>query len=237
VKDLTVRICDESSRDLPTGSQGEIVVRGDNVMAGYWENERATREAIREGWLYTGDLGYLDPDGFLYVLGRRKSLLIGQDGEKYSPEGIEEAIVAQSSCIEQIMLYNDQSQYTSALLVPRSAALNDWLSRSQLSGNTIDGQDAAVSLLESEIDAFRKGGPHAGTFPERWLPSAIAILDQPFTEHNHLLNSTLKVVRWRVSSQYKNRINFLYTPEGKNPHNPQNRESIRLLCATADERG
>ena len=78
-------------------------------MAGYWKNETATREALRDGWLYTGDLGYLDADGFLYVLGRMKSLLIASDGEKYSPEVIEEAIVDSSPYIDQIMLYNNQS--------------------------------------------------------------------------------------------------------------------------------
>jgi long-chain acyl-CoA synthetase len=237
MKDLEVRICDENGKVLPPGREGEIVVRGDNVMAGYWENPKATRESVREGWLYTGDLGYLDPDGFLCVLGRRKSLLIGHDGEKFSPEGIEEAIISHSSYIEQIMLYNNQSKYTSALVVPRHAALNGWLSESRLLRDTVAGQDAALSLLAAEIDAFRKGGGHAGAFPERWLPSAIGILDQPFTEQNHLLNSTLKVVRWRVSAQYKDLIDFLYTPEGKNLHNPRNRENICRLLETADERG
>ncbi|MCU0252423.1 MAG: AMP-binding protein, partial [Vicinamibacterales bacterium] len=90
--DLEVRICDAAGSALPAGSRGEIVVRGENVMAGYWKNERATAEVLRDGWLYTGDLGYLDADGFLYVLGRVKSLLIADDGEKYSPEQIEEAL-------------------------------------------------------------------------------------------------------------------------------------------------
>jgi long-chain acyl-CoA synthetase len=230
VKNLELRICDEHWKDLPAGREGEIVVRGDNVMAGYWENEKATGEAIREGWLYTGDLGYLDQDGFLYVLGRRKSLLIGHDGEKHSPEGIEEAIVANSPFIDQIMLYNNQSQYTAALVVPRRDALAGRLAEMRLSCKTIEGQDAALSLLEAEIDAYRQGGRYAGMFPERWLPSAIGILEQPFTEQNHLLNSTLKVVRWRVTEHYRERIDFLYTPEGKNLHNSPNRDSIHRFC-------
>jgi long-chain acyl-CoA synthetase len=89
--DLEVRICDAQGHALPPGARGEIVVRGENVMAGYWKNETATAEVLRDGWLYTGDIGYLDEDGFLYVLGRVKSLLIADDGEKYSPEQIEEA--------------------------------------------------------------------------------------------------------------------------------------------------
>jgi long-chain acyl-CoA synthetase len=230
VVNLDVRICDEQGQALPVGREGEIVVCGGNVMAGYWQNEKATRETIRDGWLYTGDLGYLDEDGFLYVQGRRKSLLIGHDGEKYSPEAIEETIVARSAYIDQIVLFNNQSQYTSALIVPRREAIAGLMAQNQLSCQTVEGQDSALSLIGKEIEAYRKGGRHAGMFPERWLPSAFAILDEGFTEQNHLLNSTLKVVRWRVAEIHKDRLAFLYTPEGKNPHNALNRGCIRRLC-------
>jgi len=72
VPNLEARICDDAGGALPAGRQGEIVVRGDNVMAGYWKNDRATAEVLRDGWLFTGDLGYIDEDGFLSVLvGRR----------------------------------------------------------------------------------------------------------------------------------------------------------------------
>ena len=76
-------------------------------MAGYWKNPASTADTVKEGWLYTGDMGYMH-DGLLYVLGRFKSLLIGSDGEKYSPEGIEEALVEHSSCIDQLILYNNR---------------------------------------------------------------------------------------------------------------------------------
>jgi long-chain acyl-CoA synthetase len=70
VPDLEVRICDEEGRDLPVGEKGEILVRGENVMAGYWRNPEATASALKDGWLHTGDLGHMDEDGYLYVLGR-----------------------------------------------------------------------------------------------------------------------------------------------------------------------
>ena len=92
VKNLELKICDEDGNEMPVGKKGEIIVRGENVMKGYWKNEKATRETLRDGWLHTGDMGYMDEDGFLFVLGRFKSLLISDDGEKYSPEGIEETI-------------------------------------------------------------------------------------------------------------------------------------------------
>jgi long-chain acyl-CoA synthetase len=229
---LELRVCDDQGRDLPSGSTGEIVVRGENVMAGYWKNEKATRETIRGGWLYTGDLGYVDADGFLYVLGRLKSLLIAGDGEKYSPEVIEEAITDSSPYIEQVMLYNNQSPFTVALLVPNREILLRWLKGKGLSAKTPEGQEAALRLLEAELGGFREGGRHAGMFPARWLPAAVAVLGEGFTEQNHLLNSTLKMVRGRIAEFYGTRIGHLFTPEAKDIVNPQNRTIIGRLDET-----
>ncbi|MGM9620189.1 MAG: AMP-dependent synthetase/ligase, partial [Bacteroidaceae bacterium] len=75
VEPLELRICDADGRELPQGEQGEIVVKGENVMAGYWKNPEATASTVRDGWLYTGDLGYMSAEGLLYVMGRFKSLL------------------------------------------------------------------------------------------------------------------------------------------------------------------
>lgn len=226
---IEVRICDDQGKDLPVGAKGEIVIRGENVMAGYWKNEKATRETIRDGWLYTGDLGFLDADGYLHVLGRFKSLLIANDGEKYSPEEIEEAITEASPYIEQIMLYNNQSPYTVALLVPNKENLLRWLKEKKLDHRTPEGQEAALKLLEAEVNQFRPGGPRAGQFPERWLPAAIAILGEGFTEQNRFLNSTLKMVRPRITEFYQSRLEYMFTPEGKNILNPQNRTIISRL--------
>ena len=224
--DLEVRICDSDGNPLPAGAPGEIVVRGENVMAGYWRNEKATAEALRGGWLYTGDLGYLDKDGYLYVLGRVKSLLIADDGMKYSPELIEEAVADSSSYIEQLMLYNDQSPYTAALLVPDKAAVLEWLKIKGLSVKTSEGQEAALRLLEGELAKYREGGEFAGEFPGRWLPSAVGVLGEGFTEQNHMLNSTMKMVRGKIVAYYRNRIDYLYTPEAKSILNEQNRAIV-----------
>jgi long-chain acyl-CoA synthetase len=227
---IELRICDESGGELPAGRTGEIVVRGENVMAGYWKNDAATREALRGGWLYTGDLGYLDPDGYLYVLGRLKSLLIASDGEKYSPEVIEEAITDASPYIEQIMLFNSQSPFTVGLVVPNREALLRWLEGRSLSVATPEGQEAALRLIEGEIGAFREGGRLAGLFPARWLPSAVAVLGEGFSEENHFLNSTLKMVRGRIAEFYANRIEQLFTPEARDIAHPQNRAIISRLA-------
>jgi long-chain acyl-CoA synthetase len=212
VPHLDVKICNDDGKSLPIGSQGEIVIRGENVMAGYWKNDKATTETIRDGWLFTGDLGYVDADGFLYVLGRTKSLLIASDGEKYSPEGIEETLCSQSTYIDQMLLYNNQSPYTVALVVPNKDGL-----LKAVSAHHAPSERPATLLrkLAGEVDAYRPGGKYAGMFPERWLPSAMAILGEGFTEQNGMLNSTLKMVRGRILEAHQVRIDQLYTSAGK----------------------
>lgn len=226
VQPLDIKICDMDGKELPQGEKGEIVIRGENVMAGYWKNPVSTAETVKEGWLYTGDMGYMSKDGFLYVLGRFKSLLIGSDGEKYSPEGIEEAMVEHLSTIDQVVLYNNQSPYTVALIVPNKYSIQRHLSHDKLTLDTPEGKEAAIRLVQSQIDRFRKGGDLAALFPDRWLPAAFAILPEAFTEQNGLVNSSLKIVRGKVEKKYADRIEHLYTPEGKNILNDKNIQSI-----------
>jgi long-chain acyl-CoA synthetase len=229
VKNLDLKICDEKGNELAVGIKGEIVVRGENVMKGYWKNEKATREAIRNGWLHTGDMGYMDSDGFLYVLGRFKSLLIADDGEKYSPEGIEETITDRSKYIDQFMLYNNQNKYTTAVLVPNKEALLNWAKNKNINLSDIKGQEAVLLEIESVINQYRQGGVYSDLFPTRWLPAAIAILDEPFSQDNALMNSLGKMVRAKIVEYHKDKIDYLYTPEGKNIVNPRNIETIKKV--------
>ena len=223
VKPLDLKICDADGNELPLMQTGEIVIRGENVMAGYYKNEKDTAETIRDNWLYTGDMGYMDKDDFLYVVGRFKSLLIASDGEKYSPEGIEEAMCDGSKYIEQVVLHNNQSPYTVALLVPNKEMLKHNVEKSGSDWNTREGKIVALNILKREIDAYRKGGAHDGEFPERWLPAAVAVLGEPFTEQNGLVNSTMKIVRGKVEKQYAKRIESLYNnAENKDVVNEEN---------------
>ncbi|MFC2151181.1 AMP-dependent synthetase/ligase [Bacteroidota bacterium] len=226
VSNLDLKICDDDGNELPVGEKGEIIVRGENIMVGYWKNENATNETLKDGWLHTGDLGYMDKDGFLYVLGRFKSLLIGNDGEKYSPESIEEALVEQTKYIDQVMLFNDQSPYTVGLIVPRKETLKKYVRESSMDIGSEEGQKLALNIIQEEIDDFKKGGKFEGQFPERWLPAAIAVLNEPFTEDNKLINSTLKMVRGKIVEYYKERLDYLFTPEAKEIENSKNIESV-----------
>jgi long-chain acyl-CoA synthetase len=229
VENLELKICDEDGNELPRGKEGEIVVKGENVMLGYWRNEEATNETIKDGWLFTGDLGYLDSDGFLYVKGRFKSLLIGNDGEKYSPEGIEETIVEQSPFIDQIMLYNNQHPYTTALVVPNTLRIKEWAKSIDLDWNTEAGIKKALYKIQEEFDAYQDSGKYEGTFPTRWLPAAISVLDEAFTEENRMINSTMKMVRKVVEEVHAQSIEDLYTTDGKNIDNQRNQTQFKKL--------
>ncbi|MFI3323109.1 MAG: AMP-binding protein [Rikenellaceae bacterium] len=223
VKPLDIKIVDADGVELPRGEKGEMVVRGENVMKGYWKNEAATAETVIDGWLHTGDMGYIDEDDFLVVLGRFKSLLIGSDGEKYSPEGIEEALVGTSPYIDQIVLHNNQDPYTTALIVPNIDALKGSVSAAWGSD---EAQREAVALVQSSINAFKKGGAMAGEFPERWLPVSFALLSEPFTEQNKMVNSTMKIVRNKVEEAYADRIAAMYG-DAKDINNVDNFNTVK----------
>ena len=227
VQPLELKICDADGKELPLGEQGEIVVKGENVMAGYWKNPESTADTVKDGWLYTGDLGYMTKEGLLYVKGRFKSLLISSDGEKYSPEGIEEALVGQSKYIDQVMLYNNQSPYTIALIVPNKDNLKRKLAHKDLTLESEEGRKYAIKKLEKELNKYKKGGDFEGMFPERWLPSTFAVLPEPFTEQNQMINSTMKMVRGKIEKFYADRIEFLYSAEGKQIFNEKNLDSLK----------
>lgn len=235
VEQLEIKICDEDGNELPLLEKGEIVVKGENVMKGYWRNEQATNETIKNNWLHTGDLGYIDADNYLYVLGRFKSLIIGADGEKYSPEGIEEAITDQCQFIDQFLLYNNQSPYTVGLLVPNIEKIKSWAKKQH---KNLKKQEHLVELLleiKAEMEAFKTDDQNTQHFPQRWLPAANVILPESFNEQNKLINSTMKIVRSKAENYFKAEIDYLYTPNGKNFSSDRNLNNLKQYLNIENE--
>jgi long-chain acyl-CoA synthetase len=228
VNPLDLKICDIDGNELPLQEKGEIVIRGENVMAGYYKNEKSTAETVRDGWLHTGDMGYMDKDGYLYVVGRFKSLLISSDGEKYSPEGIEEALSDNSRFIDQVLLHNNQKPYTVALFVVNKELLKAYVNHKNphLDWASKEAKELALTKIQRELNEYKKGGRHEGQFPERWLPAAIGVIGEPFTEQNGLVNSTMKVIRGKVEERYAVLLDELYHPLAKEIINPANIEAL-----------
>ena len=227
VKPLDLMICDDEGNEVPHGQKGEIVIKGENVMAGYWKNPDSTAKTIVDGWLHTGDMGYVSDKhpGYLWVVGRFKSLLISADGEKYSPEGFEDSLTDGSKYIEQVILHNNQDPYTIVLIVPNKDALKEYVKGLSIDPSTEDGKKAMLQKIQDEVNEYRNG-KYVGMFPEMWLPKAIAVLPEAFTEQNHMVNSTMKIVRGKVEEYYADRIEYAYTLEGKELFNEKNIASI-----------
>ncbi len=228
VKPMDCVILDAEGKEVPHGTRGEIVIRGENVMAGYWKNPKATADTVIDGWLHTGDMGYICPEDpeFLYVVGRFKSLLISSDGEKYSPEGFEDNLTETSKWVNACVLHNDQKPFCVALVVPDKAALAEAVKAKGLDPASEAGRKAMLALIQADVDSYKKGGRHEGMFPERWLPSAIGVCDEEFTIANKMMNSTMKIVRGKVEEHYKDLLDYLYTAEGKEIDNARNLEAL-----------
>ena len=231
VRPMDCKICDEQGNEVAIGQKGEIVIRGENVMAGYWKNPKATAETVVDGWLHTGDMGYICPfdTDFLYVVGRFKSLLISADGEKYSPEAFEDSLPEVSKYVEAAVLHNNQSPYTIALIVPSKDNLAEFVKAQGLDPKSVEGRTAMLNKIQAEIDSYKTGGPHDSLFPDRWLPNAVVICDEGFTIANGMLNSTMKMVRRKVEEHYAAQMEYAYTPEGRPIVNEQNLGALERI--------
>lgn len=217
---VTCKIMDDEDREAPMGKIGEIVIKGDNVMRGYYKNEEATSNTIKNGWLWTGDLGYLDDDGFLVVTGRNKALLISADGEKYSPESIEEAIVNSSELISQAIIHNSQNKFTSAVVTI------DPLKLKHLKNKPVT---EVYRKIKQEVNAFKKDPSYKNQFPSKWIPSQFYIAPEPFTEENKMVNSTLKMVRYKITESYEQQIAAMYQSGGTEKIDDLNEASLNKI--------
>ncbi|TVR87422.1 MAG: AMP-dependent synthetase [Spirochaetaceae bacterium] len=218
---VEVRIVREDGSACAPNERGEVVVRGENVMAGYFKNPEATAEAMRAGVLHTGDLGFLDQDGFLSVVGRVKALLISSDGEKYSPEEIEATIAAESPLVAQVMLYNDHCRYTSALIVPEIDEIRR--RRAEFTPERL------LNELSEAITIFRKDPAFKTRFPGQWVPTTFQVVTEAWSVENRLLNSTSKLVRHKVAEHHSDLIEYMYTDEGSTWHNHGNIDACRVV--------
>lgn len=221
------RILRPDGSECAIGETGEIVIRGENVMKGYFHNPEASAKALRDGALYTGDLAYMDPDGFLVVVGREKALLIAADGEKYSPEEIEEAIGTSTDCFSQIMAYNEQNKYTAGVVSLETARVERLIKAEKISS-----ADVLLDRLTEEFFRF-KSDPKAKRVPANWIPATFLIVPEGFSDKDGTVNSTMKLVRHRVAKVHAEGIQYLYTPEGSRPGNPRNLEALRTLFKLA----
>jgi long-chain acyl-CoA synthetase len=192
------------------------MVFGNNVMKGYYRNEAATEEAIVQGGLRTGDLGYVDGEGFLVLVGRKRALMIAEDGEKFSPEIVEEAIAASTDVFAQVVVSCIYRKHPCALVTLDIQAL-----RAKFDSKAGHNPREACSFLIREFHKFQTS-PAGARIPSQWRPTTFQILPDNFSESDGTLNSTFKIVRHVVEKLHSDTIDYSYTKEGAAPLNQRN---------------
>ena len=179
-----------SSVDLMLDDDGQILIRGDMVMKGYWNKPDETAETIQDGWLHTGDIGQIDDDGYLMITGRKKEIIVNSGGDNIAPARLE-AMLCIHADIEQAMLTGDKRPWLAAVIVPSSEinALPKAEQHKRLK-MACDSINANLSKLE-KIRQF-------------------VIADEPFSIDNGEMTPTLKVRRHVVMNRYAKTLDELY---------------------------
>jgi len=191
--------------EVRIAEDGEILCRGELVMKGYWGSEQASSEAVRDGWLHTGDIGVIDADGHLRITDRKKDIIVNSGGDNVAPQRIE-GIMALQPEIAQAMVYGDKRPHLVALLVPDQTWLDGWCKAHGKSGGLGDlandeGLRSALAAALDRINASLSNIEKVRHF---------IVADEPFTIENEEMTPTMKVRRHKVKDRYGDRLEALY---------------------------
>jgi long-chain acyl-CoA synthetase len=192
--------------EIRIAEDGEILVRGPNVTPGYWRNPEATQQALADGWFHTGDLGFLDADGFLTVTGRKKDLLVLSNGKKVVPTELESLLVA-SPHIEQAVVYGEGKNFLTALIVPRSESLHQLAQQLGLTGlrpEQIVEHGSVHTFFRNELDRLLADQPSWEQIRE------FVLLPHPFSLEAEELTVSLKIRRQFILNKYRHLLEPLY---------------------------
>ena len=165
---------------------GEILVKGENVMQGYWNKDAETKEVLKDGWLYTGDIGVIE-NGFLKITDRKKDILISPGGDNISPIKIENDLI-KINFIEQALVYGDGKPYLVALLVINKE-FDDQINK---------------ELIQKEIEIINKN------LSKVEMIKKFLVIKEQFTIENEMMTPTLKLKRFKIIKKYKEQLEKLY---------------------------
>ena len=172
--------------EIKIADDGEILVKGENVMQGYWRKEKETNEVLKNGWLHTGDIGVID-NGFLKITDRKKDILISPGGDNISPIKIENDLT-KIDFIEQALVYGDDKPYLVALIV-LNKEYDD-----QINDELIQKEIENVNKNLSKVEMIKK----------------FFVIKEQFTIENEMMTPTLKLKRFKIIKKYKEQLEKLY---------------------------
>ncbi|MEC8530350.1 MAG: AMP-binding protein [Pseudomonadota bacterium] len=190
--------------DLKIANDGEILVKGELVMQGYWNMPEETAEVIVNGWLHTGDIGELDDDGYLIITDRKKDIIVNAGGDNIAPQRIEGFLTLQPE-IAQAMIYGDRKPNLSALILPDPEFTADWAKETgkPTPHNLVDDDgfreaiSAAVDRVNADLSVIER--------VRRFI-----IINEPFTIENEMMTPSMKIRRHIIKERYGEALEALY---------------------------
>jgi len=185
--------------EVKTAEDGELLVKGPHVMRGYWNNPEATAEVIdADGWFHTGDIGVIDPEGYIKITDRKKDILVLGNGKKVAPQPIETRIKT-NPYISEVVLIADHTGNVSALVVPNYDKLKAWAKeqgKEDVTASTLAADPAAKKFIKAQIEAS------SGELAEFEKVKRVGLLEKPLSVDEGELTPTLKVRRKVVTEKY-----------------------------------
>ena len=191
--------------EIRIAEDGEILVRGELVMHGYWRNPDETARALKDGWLHTGDIGEFDEGGRLRITDRKKDLIVNDKGDNVAPQKIEGMLTLQDE-IAQVMVSGDKRPYLVGVVVPEADWMRGWAEANgkEASLDALKSDPAFHAALRAAVDRVNK----ELSVTERVRQFIIA--DEPFTVENQMLTPSIKIRRHMIRSTYQDRLDGLY---------------------------
>ena len=191
--------------EVRIAEDGEILVRGELVMQGYWQNPDETERVLKDGWLHTGDIGNLDEKGRLAITDRKKDLIINDKGDNVAPQRVEGMLTLEHEIV-QAMVYGDRRPHLVGLIVPDPDWIREWALEAGVPPEleTLKTNPAFHRALGVAVDRVN-GGLSVVEKVRRFI-----IADEPFTIENEMLTPSLKIRRHMIRNTYGDRLNALY---------------------------
>jgi len=194
--------------EVKIADDGEILVRGRNVFKGYFKEPEATREALVDGWLCSGDLGEISPDGFLSITGRKKEIIITAGGKNIAPKNIE-ASLKNSRLVAEAVVIGDRRKFLSALIALDEEATKNFLAeKGQSGGQPLHTNAAVLAEVQRAVDEVNK------ELAQVEQVKKFTILSRNFTIENGELTPTLKIKRKIVNQNFAEQIEAMYAEQG-----------------------
>lgn len=188
-------------------ADGEILIKGDNVMKGYWRDEAATLEVLRDGWLYTGDIGEIDRDGYLKITDRKKHIIVNSGGKNIAPLPIENLLAA-NRYVEQAVVLGERRPFLVAVIVPNFESLKSYAAENGII-TASDKELAARPEVRQLYEKLLKDISRSLASYEKVRKFMLA--ESPFSIERGEMTPTLKIKRKVVEEKYKDEIEALYS--------------------------